>query len=132
MQQARTVLPVAAQDMLDQETSKWASEWRSGHEYPDIRWPGDIGRLLEPIAPQQLKDAAPKFPESIGLGWAATHPEALLHLGDQMLRELLDLLHACETSGKWPTIAMLVIVVLLGKPDGGFRPMGLLSLFSRI
>ncbi len=39
---------------------------------------------------------------------------------------------ACEATGKWPEAVAFVVVVLLPKPDGGFRPIALLRLLPRI
>ena len=38
----------------------------------------------------------------------------------------------CEAEGQWPAAIEMVIICLLPKPDGGFRPIGLLPVLPRI
>ena len=49
-----------------------------------------------------------------------------------MLRQWLAFYLKCEREGKWPAAVGVVVVVLLPKPDGGFRPIGLLPKDPRI
>lgn len=55
-----------------------------------------------------------------------------MRLPDAVLQAVIQLLRRCETEGRWPMMVRLVIIVLLPKPDGGFRPIGLLPLLPRI
>ena len=48
------------------------------------------------------------------------------------MKPLLKVLVRCEASGKWPAVIELVIICLLPKPEGGFRPIGLLPALPRI
>ena len=48
------------------------------------------------------------------------------------VHSLLKLLRRCEAAGHWPKVIELVIICLLPKPDGGFRPIGLLPVMPRI
>ena len=66
------------------------------------------------------------FPAGTGLGWDGIHPRALDRLDDAAIQALIDLVIACEKLGRWPTITEMVVVVLLPKPDGDWRPIGLL------
>ena len=72
------------------------------------------------------------FPSGSGLGWDGIHPKALDRLDDATIQLLIDLLGICERLGKWPMAIQLVIVVLLPKTDGGWRPIGLLPVLPRI
>ena len=38
----------------------------------------------------------------------------------------------CESAGRWPSAVQMVIIVLLAKADGGFRPIGLIPAIPRI
>ena len=60
------------------------------------------------------------------------HPKALLRLPEAVLDAIISLLHMCECAGHWPERIALAIVVLLPKPDDGFRPIGLLPALARI
>jgi hypothetical protein len=53
-------------------------------------------------------------------------------LPDEVLEAVIALLMRCEREGNWPLAVRLVVVVLLSKSDGGFRPIGLLALLPRI
>jgi len=72
------------------------------------------------------------FPSGTGLGWDRVHPKALLRADPQWIAALLKLLIRCEATGQWPQVIELVIICLLPKPDGGFRPIGLLPVLPRI
>ena len=81
---------------------------------------------------EAFKTALATFPCGTGLGWDNCHPRALLRLPDAVLKAVVGLLRRCEAEGLWPQAVRLVVVVLLPKPDGGFRPIGLLPLLPRI
>ena len=49
-----------------------------------------------------------------------------------MLWDVCRLLQRCERTGEWPEINALVVIVLLAKPDGGSRPIGLLPSVVRL
>ena len=52
-------------------------------------------------------------------------PRALSALPDHLLQEMAEILNECERTGEWPEQWRLAIIVLLPKPDGGRRPIGL-------
>ena len=66
------------------------------------------------------------------VSWDQMHPRALLRLSDQTTQQLIDLLRACEEQGRWPSVLDMVVICLLPKPDGRFRPIGLLPWLVRI
>ena len=72
------------------------------------------------------------FPCGTGLGWDALHPRALTRLPPGILQAIMQLLALCEAAGRWPSVVQLVIIVLLVKADGGFRPIGLIPALPRI
>ena len=72
------------------------------------------------------------FSSSTGLGWDKMHPRAWLRLGDAALRSLLHLFVLVESCGKWPEAIGHVLVVLLAKASGGFRPIGLFPSVVRV
>ena len=57
---------------------------------------------------------------------------AIAALPEGQLRALADLLNACEATGTWPERWRLVLIVLLPKPDGGRRPIGLFPAVIRV
>ena len=98
------------------------------------RWPacgvavlgGGLGpRTAPPLVLEQFLQSLLTFPCGTGLGWDALHPRALTRLPMGIPHAVLKLLSMCEVAGRWPAIIQLVIVVLLPKAEGGFRPIGL-------
>eukprot|EP00969_Alexandrium_andersonii_P080223 3535368-Alexandrium_andersonii.AAC.1 len=73
-----------------------------------------------------MRRAALTFPAGTGLGWDKCHPRAILRCSEAALLALIRLLVCCERLGAWPQSIGCIIIVLLPKPDGGRRPIGLL------
>ena len=63
---------------------------------------------------------------------ALPHPRVVLRLGDSISLELVQLLATCEVTSQWPKCIRLIVVALLPKPDGGFRPIGLAPWLPRV
>ena len=85
-----------------------------------------------PIHPWIVRAACRSFPANTGLGVDAIQPRALLRLSDEAIRALCRLLMAIELYGSWPALVRMVLVILLPKPDGGRRPIGLLPTLVRV
>ena len=71
------------------------------------------------------------FPCTTGTGVDCSNPRSWLLLGDDFLHRLIDLLMAWEKSMDLPT-CMATVMVFLGKPGGGTRPIGLLHGMMRV
>ena len=85
-----------------------------------------------PPTVEQLLEAARKIPVGSGLSWDLWHPRALQRLPRPLLTALIRILAAAEREGKWPAQLDLVVIALLTKPGGGFRPIGLFPSIIRI
>ena len=81
---------------------------------------------------EAIRAAAASFPAGTGLGVDNISPRALLRLSDEALAALASLLMAIERHGEWPPELHLVLIVLLAKSDGGFRPIGLFPTLIRV
>ncbi len=90
-----------------------------GDAPPDL-W---LGAVLE---------VAMTFPVDTGLGWDGIHPRCLNRLSKELLAWLVLILKRSEKSGRRQEAVELIIIVLLPKPDGGFRPIGLHALLPRL
>ena len=66
------------------------------------------------------------------VAWDKIHPRAIARLDDRVLGAITRRMSACERQGKWPNSGGLVIIVLLPKPAGGWRPIGLLAWLLQI
>ena len=82
--------------------------------------------------PWALRASAQSFPIGTGVGAENIAPRALARLSEPLLRSLCAILMAVELSGRWPSIVQLVLIVLLPKPDGGRRPIGLFPAVVRV
>ena len=60
------------------------------------------------------------------------HPRVVTRLSKPLVMLLINLLIQCELEGKWPRAVALVLIALLPKTDGGFRPIGLLPFLPRL
>ena len=76
--------------------------------------------------------AAKTFPAHTGLGSDNFAPRALERLSDESLQALATILNRAEQSGEWCKALQLVLIVLLPKPDGDRRPIGLLPMPIRV
>ena len=125
-------MPLSAQAEVGVEAKRLSHEWQCDREYSPLHWPSDVGAELPEVTVCDLRNACATFPSATGLGWDGIHPRALLRLSDRTLGLLLQVLLLCELLGTWPTAVQLVIIVLLPKPEGGRRHIGLLPSPCRI
>ena len=72
------------------------------------------------------------LPADTGLGADTMAPRAFTRLSDEAIAALAELFAAFEKYGDWPEILDLVLIVLLPKGEGGYRPMGLFPTPIRI
>ena len=72
------------------------------------------------------------FPAGTGKGGDNVAPRSFARLSDAALEALCAVYSAAETSGKWPKVWDMVLIVLLTKADGGLRPIGLFMAPIRI
>ena len=115
------------QQSAEAERQRWAEEWVVGQDLAQPSWEGGNCELAPPPPPlvfEHFVKALLTFPCGTGLGWDALHPRALTRLPSGILLAIMQLLALCESAGRWPKAVQLVIIVLLllAKADGGFRP----------
>ena len=122
--------PLCDQAVVDSEANKWAELWREEASYEQLDWSGI--EELPALTPEILRAAAASFPIGTGLGVDHIPPRALLRLSDEALTALAKLLAAMERNGQWADSLNLVLIVLLAKEDGGFRPIGLFPTVIRV
>ena len=125
-----TIGPADAQQEAELQSKQWSKEWACGQTAKDFQWP-DI-ELLKTITRQEMMEALRIFPAETGLGWDAIHPRALTRISDDLFDELLSILATCELTGTWPKAVGMNIICMLPKPDGGYRPIGLLPTLPRV
>jgi len=122
---------LADQADTEREADQWAALWKENDAYSEACDPMGTPALA-PLLPWAIKQAAGTFPVGTGLGADNVAPRAYARLSVQLLRALCAIMMALELNGSWPTLVQLVIIVLLPKPDGGRRPIGLFVSLIRV
>ncbi len=125
-------VPLGTQQAVEAEADGCGTYWADGELPPPLPWPSSLGPPPPPPTVLELISACLCFPLGTGLGWDAWHPRALARLPLALLEALVRLLTAAERVGAWPDAIGLVIIALLPKPEGGFRPIGLFPSLVRV
>jgi len=123
--------PLCDQADIELEAEGWASLWKESETYSCQCEPLDS----EPLAlllPWAVSKSSLSFPAHTGLGADNVSPRAYSRLSHVLLKKLCALLMAIELLGCWPEAVDLVLIVLLPKPDGGRRPIGLFPSVIRL
>ena len=124
------VQPLSDQAAVEAEADRWAALWAEGCQYRDVVDPS--GDPPAALTAAELRAAALTFPPFTGVGADNIAPRALARLSDELLVALGLLLVFVERVGRWPACLHLVLIVLLAKPDGGRRPIGLFPTVIRV
>ena len=124
--------PANAQQQADDEAEAWMGQWGKGTKVEPLIWPSDMRDDLARILREELIEASNTFPNHTGLGWDRLHPKAIGRLTNGTADLLVRVLMICEEEGEWPEAVELIIIALLPKTDGGFRPIGLIPFLPRI
>ena len=125
-------VPLDKQQTVGLEADEWSSIWQAVKVQHQPVWPKEMGIMPPPLALSLVKDACSTFAEDVGLGWDKLHPRALLRCSDSVLRLLIQVFLMAESVGRWFPQVGVVLVVLIPKPDGGRRPIGLFPGLIRI
>ena len=88
--------------------------------------------MLQQMVREELVEAASTFSNHTGLGWDRLHPKSIARLSETLVVMLIKVILMCEEDGCWPKSVALVIIALLPKTEGGFRPIGLKPFLPRI
>ena len=86
---------------------------------------------LPPIEPLQIWAAAKHLKLDTGLGIDLVDPFLFKNLSRRGAQELCDILNRIETEVMWPEHP-LNLIVLMGKPGGGCRPIALMPMLYRL
>ena len=78
-----------------------------------------------------MLEVAKSFPKRTALGWDAFHPRLMLLLGRPYAMRVAEILTAWEQHPQ-PSALFTTLVVFLAKPDGGWRPIGLMCFWLRL
>ena len=125
-------MPLAEQATVEQECNAWAELWKTDGVYEGADISDIEAEPLELLSAWSIRKAAMTFPAGTGLGADNIAPRAVNRLSDRAIEALAVLYAALERLGSWPTVFNLVLIVLLPKPDGGMRPIGLFPTLIRL
>ena len=87
---------------------------------------------LPDIEPQEVLAAAKSIKLDTGLGVDFVDPYMLKNMTVAAARHLADLLMKIEREVHWPDHIYANLIVLMGKPAGGCRPIALMPMLYRI
>eukprot|EP00971_Amphidinium_carterae_P327750 6459262-Amphidinium_carterae.2 len=114
---------------IDTLAAPWTEIWRSG-ERLDLGL-CDKGEQLPRITLAELKACIKQSNPKKAAGVDSWSARSWLGLSDDMLLRIIDILHLFEEALKVPA-AWCTLVVLLDKPDGTHRPVGLTTQIWKI
>lgn len=87
---------------------------------------------LPPITAEDVRRAIGMLSKNTALGIDLWDVKWLRSADDEMIKELTELLNFIEMVGTWPEQIMMNIIVLMGKPGGGVRPIALMPMLYRV
>ena len=95
--------------------------------------PAAVPRLAgPPLEVAALRAASLTFKAATATQAGGLHPRHIAMLPDEGVQAFCNLLRSVELLGAWPMQVSLVLTVLLPKPKGGWRGIGLYPAFHRV
>ena len=124
--------PATAQQEVDDQAEGWSKQWGCDLDIEEPKWPADMGEGMAELLHDEVLYACKSFPNHTGLGWDRWHPKVVTRLSKPLVQLLVLILMECEREGIWPEGVALVLIALLPKGEGEYRPIGLLPSPPRI
>ncbi len=120
----------AVDDLMQEQRDKHRRMWRPAARPFHYRW--DDHEELPMITEDRIRAAAATFATRTSTTYDGFHPRVIGCLSSEAL-EVLSLIYAAvEASAMWPRQVSVVIAVLLPKPKGGYRSIGLAAAAYRL
>ena len=117
--------------MLKREVDTLSSFWRAEH-WAEPAWVPQERLPLPRMSARNLKEVALTFPATTSGSIDGFHPRTLGLLPDEGLEVLAAILQAIEGLGLYPSQQMFLVIQMLGKPKGGYRPIVMFSAIARL
>ena len=132
--------PINQQQAVELEALQWAAYWHEEGPYgvnPDwverhVRLQMEGGHMLPAITVEDIRVAANSFPYGTACGADNVAPRAYARLPDEILEALASIYVTSEDQGRWPRKTTIVMIVMLPKDGGGWRPIGLFPAEVRV
>ena len=128
---AVTAVVACPEQQVDVEAAAWSRQWACGSNTAPVVFP-PLAQRPPTASVAYLVAAIRTFPADTAIGTDAYHPRVLLRLGPSLLPALLKVLFLCELLGSWPGVITDVLIALLPKLAGGFRPIGISPTLVRV
>ena len=123
--------PLGRQAEAGAQADAWGEHWGDGgQEIEEVAWPRTVGEEVKTITIEMMEQAARTFPDRTGLGWDGIRPKAPTRLLEGLKAKLVRVLNGAEEQGKWAELGQEVMVGLLAKPQGDFRPTNLFKMLN--
>ena len=125
--------PLGQQAEAECQADEWGGHWGEGLDIAtSVMHGGSPENEMSKITVTRLEQAVKSFPARTGLGWDAVHPRAIARLPHSLKVGLVGIFEDAEQNGRWPVQSDEVVVTLLPKPVGGFRPINLFGMLQRV
>ncbi len=108
----------------------YSEKWKAGRRRVKYAW--REREALRRLTSTELRAAAGGFSVGTAATYDGFHPRHFFLLSDAALDSLAAILEMVEILGAWPSQVDLVVMPLLPKPRGGYRPIGLLPGIYRL
>ena len=116
--------------VFQHEGEKWAKLWLAEPgvlQEAEAPWLGKIKAAarhqpLRKLTPTEIRAVSYTFPVRTSQQVDGFHPRHFAYLTDEALRYISELFYLWEKFWIWPTALSFMVVTLLPRPDGGWRP----------
>ncbi len=117
-------------EILEGTRENYADKWQAAQQGIKYAWPQRDA--LPRLSPAQLRGASRNIKKKTKATFDGFHPRHFGMLSEGALLALAAILEMVELLGAWPAQLDLVLMPLIPKPRGGFRPIGLLPGLYRL
>ena len=121
--------------LFDAARNKFKKLWGAadiGETQPRPQPTVTVNDQIEPITADMVRDAAKSFAPSTSSTYDGLHPRHLSLISDKSLKTVASFLNLVEDIGEWPEGIAAVVAVLIPKPKGGVRPIGMFAGLYRV
>ena len=110
---------------------KAKADTKAGLIVAAMRHYSDAG-VQEPIQPEDLLKATRRFKADTALGIDQVDVWMWQHMTLEQATMIAEFFNNVERCGAWPKQILMNIIVLMGKPTGGVRPIALMPMAYRL
>ena len=128
----RNGIPTTGNEASKALLADWSPYWQQRRQQlSDKWWAAADEEQLPPITLTELDEALGSFKHKLGLSVSGGHPRSWLALPSEFKLCRIDMMHCWEACPKLAQ-EILTLMIFLGKPDGGLRPIGLIEAVLKV